>query len=312
MLIRIADSLFWMTRYMERTEGILRMIKTNYMSSLENIEESDFTWRPVLKTFTTLSDEQISAMEYNSMDVLKYLISDKSNDNSVLNTVTSSRENARGVQDHITIEVWECLNKFYLEVTKWEQIEFDSSEVIATLTHFMQNALLYYGIAEVTMPRKDGWNFMNLGKFIERAFQTSLFLQSKFEEFDYDMQKTSNPIEWRHVLQSVSGFEFYLKTYHTGIQAENVVDMLVLNSDFPRSVFYSVVRLHQILERFRNSANNEAYNKIDYNLGKLKSRIQYSNVNEIAKEGLKNYLETMIDDLYVIGNLINEFIFHYN
>ena len=112
MLIRIADSLFWMTRYLERTDCILRMIKTNFMSSLDKIEETEFTWRPILKTFTALSEKEIKLMQYNSQEVLRYLISEKTHDNSIINMITRSRENARGVQDHITIEVWECLNSF--------------------------------------------------------------------------------------------------------------------------------------------------------------------------------------------------------
>jgi len=209
MLIRIADSLFWMTRYLERTDCILRMIKTNFMSSLDKIEETEFTWRPILKTFTALSEKEIKLMQYNSQEVLRYLISEKTHDNSIINMITRSRENARGVQDHITIEVWECLNSFYLDVKNWESIENDTSDTITHLAKFLQYTHLYYGIADVTMPRKDGWIFMNTGKYLERAIQTAEFLSIKFQEFDYNMHQPSNPIQWRHVLQSVSGFELY-------------------------------------------------------------------------------------------------------
>src|SRR3954471_23151095 len=100
MLSRVADSLYWMSRYLERTDGILRMLKINYASSQD--DSNDFTWRPVLKIFSHLDDEDISKIEKNSREVLKFMVVDKENPNSVLNMVTRSRENARSVQDHIT------------------------------------------------------------------------------------------------------------------------------------------------------------------------------------------------------------------
>src|SRR6266702_3805472 len=99
MLSRVADSMFWMSRYIERTDGILRMLKINYTSSQDQYGE--FTWRPVLKIFSFLDDDEIAKIERNSRVVLHFMIIDKENPNSVVNMVTKSRENARSVQDHI-------------------------------------------------------------------------------------------------------------------------------------------------------------------------------------------------------------------
>src|SRR5579871_5862530 len=111
MLSRVADSLYWMSRYIERTDGILRMLKINYASSQENT--SDFVWAPVLETFTDLDVKHFAALEKDGRAVLKLMVIDRENPNSVVNMVTRSRENARAVQDHITKEVWQCLNEFY-------------------------------------------------------------------------------------------------------------------------------------------------------------------------------------------------------
>src|SRR6185295_10956348 len=99
MLSRVADSLYWMSRYMERTDGILRMLKINYASSQDDI--SKFTWRPVLQVFSYLDEDQIEMMNKSSKAVLKYMVVDKDNPNSVMTMITKSRENARSVQDHI-------------------------------------------------------------------------------------------------------------------------------------------------------------------------------------------------------------------
>src|SRR5580765_7691983 len=111
MLSRVADSLYWMSRYMERTDGILRMLKINYASSQD--DSNEFTWSPALKVFSFLEDEEISKLDKKNRAVLQFMVVDKDNPNSVFNMVTKSRENARAVQDHITKEVWQCLNEFY-------------------------------------------------------------------------------------------------------------------------------------------------------------------------------------------------------
>ena len=102
MLSRVADSLYWMSRYMERADGILRMLKINYASSQD--DPHDFSWAPVLEIFTYLEDEQYAVIGNDSRTVLQYMVTDKENPNSVLNIVTKARENARSVQDHITKE----------------------------------------------------------------------------------------------------------------------------------------------------------------------------------------------------------------
>src|ERR1700689_1875611 len=111
MLSRVADSLYWMSRYLERTDGILRMLKINYASSQDDIQE--FSWMPVLSTFTYLDEERAAAIAPDSRAVLQYMVTDRENSNSVLNIITRARENARSVQDHITKELWQCLNDFY-------------------------------------------------------------------------------------------------------------------------------------------------------------------------------------------------------
>src|SRR5215831_14132819 len=104
MLSRVADSLYWMSRYIERADGILRMLKINYASSQDDLQE--FSWKPVLRIFTYLQEDESNALAFHSREVLQYMVTDKDNPNSVVNIVTHARENARSVQDHITKERW--------------------------------------------------------------------------------------------------------------------------------------------------------------------------------------------------------------
>src|SRR6478672_11494290 len=111
MLSRVADTIYWLGRYMERTNGMLQVILTQYISSQD--AASDFQWRPLLKIYGELSDDELNAIENSSSKALAYMVFSRTNSASAYNNVMFSRENARGIQDHITKEVWQCLNDYY-------------------------------------------------------------------------------------------------------------------------------------------------------------------------------------------------------
>src|SRR5882762_11608127 len=143
MLSRVADSLFWMSRYIERTDGILRMLKINYASSQDN--PGEFGWGPVLNTFSFLDQPKVAQIEMDSRSVLQFMVIDKDNPNSIVNMVTRSRENARSVQDHITKEVWQCLNEFY-HLVRDERLSWSlkNEDPITVLDALIRQAMLYY------------------------------------------------------------------------------------------------------------------------------------------------------------------------
>jgi uncharacterized alpha-E superfamily protein len=169
MLSRVADSLYWMSRYLERTDGILRMLKINYASSQDDIHE--FSWKPVLRTFTYIDEETADNIAYHSRDVLQYMVTDKENTNSVLNIITRARESARSVQDHITKELWQCLNDFY-HIVRDEHLVLGihKDDPVTILDTLIKQGLLYFGIMDITMARGEGFAFINIGKFLEGPF----------------------------------------------------------------------------------------------------------------------------------------------
>jgi uncharacterized alpha-E superfamily protein len=309
MLSRVADSLYWMSRYMERADGILRMLKINYASSQDDINE--FSWKPVLRIFTYLEEEQANAIAHHSRAVLQYMVTDKENPNSVVNIVTHARENARSVQDHITKEVWQCLNDFYHTVRTDQLVQWlDKDDPVTILDVLIKQGMLYYGTADITMARGEGYNFLNIGKFLERAAQSADILDVKFSDVQYDVTR-ADTIYWKYMLLSISGYELYLKTYRSGFEAKNVVEQIVLNVDFPRSVLYSINQLYRYFERFKTEKNVEGFQKIDFLIGKLKSKVKYSTVDSILKEGLHTYLSGIKETLYEIANALNQNYFAY-
>lgn len=311
MLSRVADSLYWMSRYMERSDNILRMLKINYAASQDDVQE--FSWLPILKIFTFLSEEKAQAMQYNTREVLKLMVIGKDNTNSVLNIVTSARENGRSVQDHITKEMWQCINDFYhtmrdSRLEEWLQKE----DPVTVLDNLLKNGLLYFGTTDVTMARGEGNAFINIGKFLERAVQSADILDVKFSTLKNDIDKVADTTYWKYLLMSISGYELYLKTYRGGFEAANVVEQVVLNDNFPRSIIFAVNRLERYFERLKNEGNAQAFKDINFMIGKLKSRIKYSTPDSIESTGLHHFLHDTKMALYEIGDALSQKYFAYS
>lgn len=305
MLSRVADSLYWMSRYIERADGILRMLKINYAWSQDDIQE--FSWKPVLRIFTSLKPDEIGQFSGNTRDVLQYMVTGKENSNSVLNIVTLARENARSVQDHITKEMWQCLNDFYHTMRDEKLIELlQKEDPITILDILIRQGLVYVGTTDVTMARGEGNSFINIGKFLERAIQSTDILDVKFNGLNSSEDVPSDAAYWKYLLLSISGYELYLKTYRGGFEVKHVVEQVVLSDQFPRSVIYSVNQLHRYFERLKTDNSNSAYEDLNFTIGKLKSRIRFSTPESIMQEGLHQYLAETRSCLVVAGQQLNQ------
>jgi uncharacterized alpha-E superfamily protein len=311
MLSRVADSLYWMSRYMERTDGILRMLKVNHYASQDDRE--NFTWRPVLKIFSTLDEGQIAEMERDGRKVLQYMVVDRENPNSVFNMVTKSRENARSVQDNITKELWQSLNEFYHAV-RYERLDrsLHHEDPLGVLDGLVRQCMVFYGVSDSTMFRGEGLGFMNVGKYLERAIQSTDILDVRFSDLSYDLEKSTDTTYWKYLLLSVSGYALYLKRYRSGFEATNVVDQVLFNVDFPRSVLYSLNQLHRSFQRLKEDRNADGFAKVDFIIGKVRSKVQYSNVQSVTRAGLHNYLKEINRDFFEIGNALNQSYFAYS
>jgi uncharacterized alpha-E superfamily protein len=308
MLSRVADSLFWMSRYMERTDSLLRILTINHQASQDDPDQ--LTWRPVLRLFTTLKEEECQVMEKNTRRLMTYMVCDRDNPNSVFNMVTRARENARGVQDNITKELWQSLNEFYHRVRD-PQLEhlLRSEDPITTLDWLIRQCVVYYGVADLTMFRGEGLSFMGLGKFLERAIQTATILEVKFSDLSYDLDRTTDTTYWKHLLMSVSGYALYLKTYRSAFEARNVVDQTLFNVDFPRSILYSLNQLERYFGRLKSERNGEGFYKVELMIGKVRSKVQYSDVESVSNMGLNNYLTGLTKELDEIAVTLNKYYF---
>lgn len=311
MLSRVAANLYWLSRYIERSDGILRMLKINYASSQDSLQE--FSWAPVIKIYSGLGEDHVRAMEFNSREVLLFMVSGSSNPNSIVNIITHARENARSVQDHIPKDLWQCLNEYYHHVKDKKLIfALKREDPTSVLDELIKQVMLYYGIAEVTMERGEGRSFMNIGKYLERSIQSTDILDTKLDTSNNNPDLLSGTSYLKYLLLSLGAYDLYLKTYRQGFDAENILELVVLNNDFPRSVLYSVNNISRYFERLKNNKNIIEYKELTFKIGRLQSMIQYSTIDSIMQQGLHPYLSMVKKELYSIGNVLNAQYFAYS
>jgi uncharacterized alpha-E superfamily protein len=308
MLSRVADSVFWMARYMERTNGMLRLLRTNYVSSQDEVK--DFSWNQVLRTYSDLSPEETNDFENNSSKIIEHLLLDRNNSASVINNVTRARENARAVQDHITKEVWQCLNDYY-HLIRNEQIhqQVQFGDPVSALDNLIQHGMLYHGTVDITMARGEGFNYLNIGKFLERAFLSADMLNIKLKELNYNLQQPIEVPALRYLLYSLSGYELYLKTHRGNFHVDFVLQQILYNTHFPHSVLYCLQQISRYFERLKTESLPESYDQLEFLIGRAMNNVKYSSIQPQDSEGLKRLLQQTRNELFGIAGGLNQYYF---
>ncbi|HEX5653662.1 MAG TPA: alpha-E domain-containing protein [Chitinophagaceae bacterium] len=308
MLSRVADSVFWMARYMERTNGMLRILRTNYISSQDEVK--DFSWQTLVKNYSDAPAEEIEAIGNFSPRVLEHLLFDRANGASVLNNITRARENARAVQDHITKEVWQCLNDYYHMIRNPAlQSQVAQGDPVSALDLLIHHGMLYHGTVDITMARGEGFNYLNIGKFLERAILSADMLMIKLTELNYNLQQPVETPALRYLLYSLSGYELYLKTHRGNFQVEYVLQQILYNNHFPHSISYSLNQLFRYFERLQAESLPESYKQLEFLIGKITNNVRYSNIHHSDSEGLRTFLQQTRKELVAIAAGFNQYYF---
>ncbi len=313
MLSRIADSLFWLNRYMERADGILRVVRTNYIFVLDKGISANVSWRPVLETFTNCKDEDIEKMKNDTGAVLKKIILDSDNNNSLKIMINRARENARGVQDHITKEVWENVNQMYHLINSPSlSKKLLSEHALETLDNLTRQIVLYTGVTDITMPRGSGWNFMNLGKYIERCMETLEMTNREYETIQYSLVEQQDILYWRNLLLSLSGYELHLKTYRTTNNNQNVLHQVLINKNFTRSLIYSLTRIDRYLEDVVEENKSEENQALIRAFGRLYSYVKFIDFDTLDALTLQHFLERVKKELLDVSMRLGQSFFSYS
>jgi len=307
MLSRVANNLFWMDRYMERSYGLLNLIKANYNSSLDS--DGSSSWEGIINSY--LGSETIFQNNFDdSISIIDFIIFDKNNSNTLINMITSARENARSVQEHISREIWLSINKYFLDISSEDFYKSSrKKDPIEFINELIQYHHIYYSVADVTQERGNAYCFMNLGKYLERILQSIDFLNVKVRSLK---KKDNNLMEsyfWKNLLVSIGGYQLYIKTYKTIFSIDNIIEMISINDFFPRSIKFSVDKLNTHIYRLEKF-NKPDSNNLNFLTGKLKNDLKYSNIESINKKGLKKFVKEIQLQLNEISNEINKVYFY--
>jgi len=311
MLSRVANSIYWMSRYLERSENVARFIGVNINLSLDMPSEFGEQWAPLVNT---TGDREQFAQRYGEPtreNVMHFLTFDRENPNSILSCVRHARENARSVREIISSEMWEQANRFYLLVKEAaaNKDAFDNPNDFYTAVKTESH--LFDGITEATMSHNEAWHFLQVGELLERADKTSRILDVKYFILLPDEQVIGTAIDniqWAALLKSASALEMYRK-HSKQIDPSKVADFLLLNREFPRSVQSCLGRAAYSLYAITGSRRDGFSNSTEKHLGRLLAELNYAQIDEIITGGLHEFLDKLQSRLNQIDNSIYESFF---
>src|SRR5882762_2524740 len=318
MLSRVAHSLYWMARYIERAENIARIVDVNLQLLLDirNLDEKRLVayWLPIVQA--TGDEEAFFKLHPHASGhaVTEFLVFQMDNPNSIVQSIFSARENARMVRDQITLELWEELNRLYwfVKTPTARQVWKDSpsdffQQVKAASLHII-------GLTDATLIHNEGWWFAQVGKFIERSDKTSRILDLRYETLpEKGAPKAVNQeeaLEWSAILRSCSAWDAYKTIHGAEVNPVFVAEFLLLNEDFPRSVRFCVDELNNALRKISGVAEGRFCNDAEKLAGRLVAELQFSTIDEIFTSGLHLFLDQLQAKLNDIGGaLFNAYIF---
>lgn len=322
MLSREADSMFWIGRYVERAEATARIVDVQYHSELEgafplatgNIGTTAL-WGPILAISGDAAHfSERFGHDQSERNVLHFFACDSGNANSILACTSKARENARGVREMISSEMFESLNIFYLDVTKWTVDSILDSSPHNYFNQVKNASLLFKGITDRTLPTDEPRRFLECGMFLERAEKTARILDVKYHILLDSSEDASFPLDqhqWTAVLKSVGAFESFRKAHRFGITPAKVVSFLVLNPDFPSSICYSIRAAERALRGIGGSKGSVPVNRAERLIGRLHADLSFLTTEDILETGLHAFLETVQERCNEIGNAISEAYLRY-
>ena len=311
MLSRVADSIYWMNRYLERAENVSRFIDVNLHLMLDMPSGADEQWEPLLNDTGDYLAFQERFGDPTRDAIVAFLAFDANNPNSIFSCVSAARENARTVREIITAEMWEQINIFYLTIRSVANAGTIPGESHEFFTGIKMTSHLYEGITDATMSHGEAWHFGRLGRLLERANMTSRMLDVMYFNLLPDFQDVGGPVDdvrWNAVLNAGSAFEMYRQRFGP-IAPDQVANFLILDREFPRSITSCVTNADESLHAISDPPIGTWMNQAEEKLYKLRSDLEVTNIDKIVIAGLHEFLDGVQIGLNSVGNSIFETYF---
>jgi uncharacterized alpha-E superfamily protein len=311
MLSRVADSIYWMSRYIERAENVARFVDVNLTLMLDLPMDSTQQWQPLVDI---TGDMQEFLERYGPADqhsVIQFLTFDTDNVNSIVSCLRAARENARSVREIISSEMWEQLNESYLMVNdaaRHGDYLADPQELFASVKMASHK---FAGVTDATMTHGEGWHFCQLGRMLERADKTSRIVDVKYFLLlptIEDVGTTVDDMQWAAVLRSASAFEMYHKR-HGRISPTRIVEFLLLDREFPRAIHFCLMAARQSVHAISGTPEGMFRTSVEQLLGALCSELNYAQIDDIIMSGLHEHLDLLQARMNKVGMGIQETFF---
>ena len=305
MLSRVADSIYWLNRYIERAENVARFIDVNLNLMLDLPAGVPQQWQPLVSVTGDMELFMSRYNEANSDNVIQFLTFDENYPNSIISCLKIARENARSIREVISSEMWEEVNSFYLMVK-----EASATKSLSALPNLFSRIKMashrFAGVMDATMSHNEGWHFGQLGRLLERADKTARILDVKYFLLLPSAEWVGTPldrIQWISLLKSASAYEMYRKCQHH-ITPSTVAEFLILDRAFPRSIRFCLWQAEQCLREITQTPAGSWCNSAEKALGKLGSQLGYLTIDEIIQSGLHEFLDEMQNSINEVGNEI--------
>ena len=311
MLSRVAESIYWMSRYIERAENVARFVDVNLNLSLDQPVGSRQQWGPLVDTTGDREEFQRRFGAATEKNVIRFLTFDTENTNSIMSCLRKARENARSVREVISSEMWEQVNKFYLMVNAAAPKKGALSDPSEFFNAVKTSSQLFAAVSDATMTHNEGWHFQQLGRDLERADKTSRLLDVKYFLLlpaAADVGTTADDIQWAAVLRSASAFEMYRKR-HGRLQPEHVVEFLLLDAYFPRAIQFCLMQARASVHAVSGTTVGMFRNPAERLLGELCSELAYARVLDVIRGGLHEYLDQLQSKINAVSDGIHDTFF---
>ncbi|HLJ11627.1 MAG TPA: alpha-E domain-containing protein [Planctomycetaceae bacterium] len=310
MLSRVANSVYWMNRYIERAENVARFIDVNLNLTLDLGDSMKEQWGPLVDTTGDRAAFEKKFGQPDRENVWEFLTFDLENPNSIVSCLRSARENARTIREIIPSEMWEELNKAYLIVR--------GASTAAALEHphdflgqVKVSSQLMIGMTDSAMSRGEAWHFAQLGRLLERADKTSRILDVKYFILLPSTSEVGTPldlIQWSALLKSVSAFQMYHRS-RGRITPSQVADFLILDRQFPRAMHFCLIHAEQSLHAITESPRGAGQTPAERQLGLLGSQFDFAYIDDIIEEGLHEFVDRFQTRLNLVDDAVYQTFF---